>query len=98
MGIDHIIPKVLRCCASALYFPIYYLISQHFTQSYLPYQWKIHQIILIFKLGDCKMVSNYRPISLLCIISKVLERVVYNNAINFLNYTFYQGVLVYSNC
>ena len=34
------------------------------------------------------MVSNYRPISLLCIISKVLERVVYNNVINFLNGTF----------
>ena len=27
-------------------------------------------------------MSNYRPISLLCILSKVLERIVYNNIIN----------------
>ena len=86
--IDHISPKVLRYCTSALYFPINYLFSQYFTQSYLPYEWKIHYIIPIFKSGDCKMVSNYRPISLLCIISKVLERAVYNNVINFLNGTF----------
>ena len=38
MGIDHISPKVLRYCSSALYFPIYYLFSQYFTQSYLPYE------------------------------------------------------------
>ena len=34
------------------------------------------------------MVSNYRPISLLCVISKVLERIVYNNIIHFLDGTF----------
>ena len=34
------------------------------------------------------MVSNYCPISLLCVISKVLERIVYNNIIRFLDGTF----------
>ena len=34
------------------------------------------------------MVSNYRPISLLCVISKVLERIVYNSIIHFLDGTF----------
>ena len=50
------------------------------------------------------MVSNYCPISLLYIISKVLERVVYNNVINFLNGIFsvsqfgcLPGVLIYNN-
>ena len=30
-----------------------------------------------------KSVCNYRPISLLCILSKVLERIVYNNMIDY---------------
>ena len=38
----------------------------------------------IFKCGDRSQVNNYRPISLLCIISKVLERIVYNHIIEFL--------------
>ena len=31
------------------------------------------------KKGDESQVSNYRPISLLCIVSKVMERYIYNN-------------------
>ena len=33
--------------------------------------------------GDKPLVSNYRPISLLCIISKVLERIIYNHLSTF---------------
>ena len=33
-------------------------------------------------------MPNYHPISLLCVISKVLERIVYNNTIHFLDGTF----------
>ena len=88
MGIDHLSPKVLRHCAPALHLPIYHLFSQCFQQSSLPREWKIHCITPIFKSGDRMMVSNYRPISLLCVISKVLERLVYNNIIHFLDGTF----------
>ena len=35
-------------------------------------------IVPVYKSGDPSLVSNYRPISLLCCISKVLERCVYN--------------------
>ena len=88
MGIDRLSPKVLRYCAPALYLPIYHLFSQCFQQSSLPREWKIHCITPIFKSGDRMMVSNYHPISLLCVISKVLERIVYNIIIHFLDGTF----------
>ena len=39
----------------------------------------------IFKSGDRNSVKNYRPISLLCVTSKVLERIVYNHIIDFVN-------------
>ena len=88
MGFDRLSPKVFRYCAPALYLPIYHLFSQCFQQSSLPHEWKIHCITPIFKSGDRTMVSNYRPISLLSIISKVLERIVYNNIIHFLEGSF----------
>ena len=38
----------------------------------------------MFKSGEKNLVSNHRPISLLCNVSKVLEKLVYNKIINFI--------------
>ena len=46
--------------------------------SYLPAEWRTHKIIPIFKSGDRSSEKKYRPISLLCCISKVLERSVFD--------------------
>ena len=43
-----------------------------------------HIIIPVFKSGEKNLVSNYRPISLLCNVSKVLEKLVYDKIINFI--------------
>ena len=43
----------------------------------------MHRITLIFKSGDISAVANYRPISLLCVTSKVLERLVYKHLSDF---------------
>ena len=56
-------------------------ISKH----YIPEEWRIHLIIPIFKSGDRSAVKNYRPISLLCTISKVLERIVFAHIIDFVS-------------
>ena len=45
-------------------------------------EWKMHKIIAVHKSGDKTSVKNYRPISLLCIVSKVLERLIYDKIIN----------------
>lgn len=45
--------------------------------------WKIYKIVPIFKSGDPSNVENYRPISLLSILSKVLESIVYKKVIMF---------------
>ena len=39
---------------------------------------KIAKVIPLFKKGDDKILSNYRPISLLSSISKVFEKIIYN--------------------
>ena len=41
-------------------------------------------VTAIFKKNDRQLTSNYRPISLLCCISKVFERVVFNDFYNYL--------------
>ena len=77
-GIDNIPSIVLKSCATALCEPIHHLFVQCIHQAYLPQEWKTHWVTPIFKSGDKTNVKNYRPISLLCIVSKVLEKIVFH--------------------
>ena len=49
----------------------------------MPTEWKLYAITSVFKSGDKSNVKNYRPISLLCNISKALERLVYNKVLDY---------------
>ena len=81
MGIDNIGPKILKFCAPALYLPIHHLFSLSLSHQCLPAEWCIHSIVPVFKSGDRTSIINYRPISLLCTISLVLERLIYNKVL-----------------
>lgn len=87
MGLDEISPKVLKYCACAIFEPLTHLFQLCIDQGFLPQEWKLHVITPIFKSGDRSMISNYRPISLLCIVSKVLEMLVFDHIIGYLSAT-----------
>ena len=46
---------------------------------------KISKIIPLYKKGDHSLLTNYRPISLLPTISKVFERIIYDQMYEYLN-------------
>ena len=77
-GIDTISPCVLRKCACALVAPLFHLFTASLSTSIIPIEWKTHMIIPVYKANDKTSVQNYRPISLLCNVSKVLERLIYD--------------------
>lgn len=85
VGPDGISPSVLKFCAVALTKPLFQLFTLSIRSACIPNQWKSHLIVPIFKSGNKSDVSNYRPISLLCSISKVLERVIFNKVVEFLS-------------
>ncbi len=85
MGIDNIHNYVLKHCSGSLSRPIYHLFSHCLQQSYLPSEWLTHKVIPIFKSGDRSSIKNYRPISLLCHLSKVLECLVYNKIYGYIS-------------
>ena len=45
---------------------------------------KLAKVVPIFKKGDALLLNNYRPISLLTSISKILEKLVYSRTLKFL--------------
>ncbi len=56
------------------------VINTSLVTGILPLAWKHALVIPLFKNGDSDNVSNYRPISLLPILSKILEKNSINTA------------------
>ena len=50
-----------------------------------PSELKIARVIPLFKSGESNKFSNYRPVSVLPLFSKVLERLMYSRLLSFIN-------------
>ena len=49
-----------------------------------PTQWKLANVTPVFKKDNPSKVNNYRLISLISVLGKVMERCIYNHVYNFL--------------
>uniref|UniRef100_A0A1X7VW29 Reverse transcriptase domain-containing protein n=1 Tax=Amphimedon queenslandica TaxID=400682 RepID=A0A1X7VW29_AMPQE len=83
MGIDQIGPVILKHCASAIFLP-HHLFCQSLMHGVLPQEWKVHLITPSSESGERSDVKNCRPITLLCSVSKVLERLVFDHITTFI--------------
>ena len=75
-GYDGINNKILKYCAHVLAPPITFLCNLSLFTGTVPDCLKIANICPIHKSGDSKDPANYRPISLLTGVSKILEKLV----------------------
>ena len=60
------------------------LIDASFDSGVFPSSWKSAKVVPVFKSGDPSDVDNYRPISVLNCLSKIIERVAFNHIYAFL--------------
>ena len=75
---------MIKGTASSISPVITRIFNQSLSLGRLPLEWKVSNITPIFKSGDPSLVSNYRPISLLSILSKCLERFIHNAVFNYM--------------
>ena len=76
-GLDRIFARLIRECADLICVPICDIFNKSFSQGKLPEDWKSARVTPLFKQGDRDDVNNYRPISVIPVVVKVLERIVY---------------------
>ena len=84
-GPDRIPARLLQHCAPYISSSLSNLVNKSLNTGKVPSEWKISNITPIPKGGQKNEASNYRPISLLSIVSKVLERCIYNQLVNHLS-------------
>ena len=65
--------------------PLTYLFNKCITIGYFPYYLKIAKVIVIHKSIKKNDMGNYRPISLLHQMSKILEKIIKERLLNYIN-------------
>lgn len=85
VGIDELSTKFIKENADLLATPLAALFNRSVVSGVFPENFKISIIIPLFKSGDRSSVSNYRPISLLPIFSKIFEKIIHRRLTDFLD-------------
>ena len=82
-GPDLINNRLLKQLAQPLALPLSDLFNFSLSSGSVPHIWKQANVTPIHRKNDPSDVSNYRPISLLSTVSKVLEKIVHKYLFNF---------------
>ena len=83
-GPDGIPPQALTASAEYLAAPLSILYTKSMLDAQIPRSWKIGHITPIYKGGKRESPTNYRPITLLSSLSKVLESLVHKAITTYL--------------
>ncbi len=84
-GPDHIAPLFLKLAADFISPSLTYLFNLSLITNTIPRIWKSAFVVPLSKGGDLSLMDNYRPISKLCILSKILETLVNKQLTQYLN-------------
>ena len=78
-GPDRIPTKLLKVLATEVSPCLQLLFSASLNQYAVPSEWKKALIYPLFKKGNRRDPSNYQPVSLTSVCSKVMEHIIYSN-------------------
>ena len=76
-GPDGIHGCVLKYCSRSLCRPLSIVFKLSYNIGVIPSEWKSANIVPVHKRGDKNLVSNYRPISLICLSAKIMENIIH---------------------
>ena len=82
-GHDKISNVMLKSIIPAISIPLSIVFNQSILTGKFPHKMKQAEVVPLYKRKDMDLVVNYRPISLLITISKLLEKVVYRRVYSF---------------
>ena len=84
-GPDGIHPRVLYEAREMLCLPLSLLFIQSLKTGILPTDWKVANITAIHKKGSKTDPGNYRPVSLTSIVCKLMETLIRDSLVNYMN-------------
>ena len=83
-GLDGIAVRFLRDGAGLLAGPLCHIVNLSITSEVVPSKMKEARVTPLFKKGSRLDCGNYRPVSILNVLSKILERSVHGQLVGYL--------------
>lgn len=83
-GLDKISARLFRECADLVASSLCCIFNGSIVSGIFPVEWKCSKVIPLFKQGERSDLNNYRPISIIPVVAKVFERIVYNQLYEYL--------------
>ena len=102
-GVDQINTNLIHKTAEVVAEPLCKLINCSIETGMFPDLWKHARVLPLHKSGSRSDPDNYRPISILCSLSKIIEKHVYENFFKYLTThnlitPFQSGFMKYNSC
>jgi len=83
IGIDELDSYSLKVAADFVVYPIHHIVCLSIIQQKFPDSWKFSKVIPLHKKGEVLERKNYRPVAILSPLSKVLEKIVFEQVYNY---------------
>lgn len=83
-GFDKISPLLLKNIVNFILKPLLHILNNCFLKGICPSYFKISNVKPLFKNGDRTDCTNYRPISLISVFSKIFEKLLKKRIVNFI--------------
>ena len=77
-GYDDYNTQIMKNIYATIEVPLLHIVNLSFKNGVFPDKMKIAKVLPLFKSGEKFVVGNYRPISLLPLFSKILERIMHS--------------------
>ena len=90
-GLDRIPCKILKLSSSIVGPSLAYILKSCIDAEIFPNEWKIAKVTPLFKKGSKRELGNYQPISVLPLVSKVFEKIIYHQLYYSLLNTYQSG-------
>ena len=84
-GWDAISANVVKVTYPCFIEPLAHIMNLSITQGVFPKELKLAKVIPLYKASDPMVFSNYRPVSVLPLFSKILEHLMYTRLLSFIN-------------
>ena len=81
---DNIPIGMLKDAAEYISGPLSHIINLSLRSGLVPNEWKHARVLPVYKSGSTSSMDNYRPISILPAVSKILERIVHDQFYSFI--------------
>ena len=92
-GHDQISIRMIQICDKTISKPLFLIFNSCMQSGVIPSEWKMANVVPVYKKNDKQNIKNYRPVSLLPIFGKIFERIIYNEMYPF----FIQNELISPN-